>query len=158
MQVIVQPDDTPPLPVGPVALNHLSAAGKPFPAVGLDKAAPIVSTDDRLHDADIRDHLGLVDFGASHPAFLLQVDFGMITEHETQGTRALTRTTDLDVSANQGVGDPGDPVDAALLEHDGMIQLGVEDLAVGGNGRERADVAVDDPGALADDGWPSYPR
>src|SRR5450759_1084685 len=158
VEVIVQPDDTPPLTVGPVALDHLAPARKPLPPVRLDKAAPIVGADDRLHDADIGDRLGLVDFGASHPAFLLQVDFGMITEQETQGTRALARATDLDVPADQGVGDPGDPIDATPLEHDGMIELGIDDLAIGGNGRERADVAVDHPGALANDGWPPYPR
>ena len=36
-------------------------------------------------------------------------------------------------------------------EHDRVVELGVDDLAVGGDRRERTDVAVHDPRALADD-------
>ena len=44
--------------------------------------------------------------------------------------------------------------DAAVLEHDRVVELGVDDLAVGGDRRERTDVAVHDLRALADDGGP----
>ena len=43
------------------------------------------------------------------------------------------------------------PTIAAVLEHDRVLDLGVDDLAVGGDRGERADVAVHDARALADD-------
>ena len=47
--------------------------------------------------------------------------------------------------------EPGDADDAAALEHHRVLDLGVDDLAVGADRGERADEAVDDPGAGADD-------
>ena len=65
-----------------------------------------------------------------HGACLLQIDFRVITEHEAQRPRSLPRARELDVAADERVGDAGDADDAAALEHDRVVELGVDDLAV----------------------------
>ena len=60
--------------------------------------------------------------------------------------------------ADQGVGHPSDAGDPAAVEHDRVLDLRVDHLAVRRDGRERADVALDDPGPLADDGRPPHDR
>src|SRR3954453_18750071 len=73
----------------------------------------------------------------------LQVDRAVIAEHQARRTRALLRTSDIHVPPDEGVGEPRNSHDATVLEHDRMLDLGVDDLAVAGNPGERADVVID---------------
>src|ERR671912_622616 len=68
------------------------------------------------------------------------------------GRAGAGRPGHLDVAADQAVGEPGDVDDAAAGQHDRMLELAVDDLAIGGDRAERAHVAVRHLGALADDG------
>src|SRR5437667_6852648 len=80
----------------------------------------------------------------------LQIDRAMVTDHHPGRARALTAAHDLDIPADQRVGQPGDADDAAVLEDDGVLDLGVDNLAVVGNGGERTDVRVHEPRVGAD--------
>src|SRR5260221_54869 len=83
---------------------------------------------------------------------LLQVDAGVITEHQAQGAGAPLGTGDLDLPTDERVGDAGHTDDPAVVEHHRVVDLRVVDLAVGGDRGERPDVAVHDVGSFAHDG------
>src|SRR4051794_33762183 len=82
----------------------------------------------------------------------LDVDTGVVAEHQPGRPGHSARTHDLDLPADQRVLHVGDVDDPAVLEDDGVLDLGVEDLAPGGHRGVRPDVAVHDTGAPADDG------
>src|SRR3954468_7314770 len=75
----------------------------------------------------------------------------MISQHETQRARTTVRAHPLDRPADERVGQLVDPEYLAPREHDRVVELAVDDLAVRRDRRERADVAVHDARALADD-------
>src|SRR3954453_3148626 len=88
----------------------------------------------------------------------LQVDRAVIAEHQARRTRALLRTSDIHVPPDERVGEPRNSHDATVLEHDRMLDLGVDDLAVAGDRGERADVRIDDSRPRADDRRPAHMR
>src|SRR5690606_12365160 len=84
----------------------------------------------------------------------LEVDLGVVAEHEAGRRGPGARPGDLDLPADQRVDQPADADDAAQLEDDRVLDLAVDDLAAVVDRRVRADVAVLDAGVLADDGRP----
>ena len=68
----------------------------------------------------------------------------MVAEHEPGATRAGAGPLDLDVASDEGVLDAVHTLYAAPLEHDRMLDLGVDELAVGGDRGVRTDVGVDE--------------
>ena len=65
---------------------------------------------------------------------------------------------DLDLAAEQRVVDAVHAEDAAAVEHDRVLDLGVDQLAVGADRRVRPDVGVDETGAGADDRGAAHDR
>src|ERR687897_3788265 len=87
----------------------------------------------------------------------VQFDDGMVAEHQPQRPRPAIRPGHLDVAADEAVGETGHVDDAATGQHHRVLELGVDDLAVGGHGAERAHVAVHDAGTQADDRRAEHP-
>src|SRR3954468_22136127 len=88
---------------------------------------------------------------SANEGLLVQVDGGVVADHQPQRPRAFAGAGDLHLAADERVGDRGDADDATLLEHDRVLQLAVADLAPRGDRRERSDVAVLDVGTAPDD-------
>src|SRR6476646_7923519 len=80
----------------------------------------------------------------------LQVDRAVVADHHPCRPRTLTTADDLDVPTDERVGEPGHTDDATVLEHDGVLDLGVDHLAVVGDRRERAHIRVHESCAGAD--------
>src|SRR6266853_1241756 len=72
-------------------------------------------------------------------------DLGVVAEHEPVGLRLGGHSVHADVLADEAVLDP------AAFEHDAVLDLGVADFDVVHDRRERADVAVEQARARADD-------
>src|SRR5918996_855656 len=87
----------------------------------------------------------------------VQLDHRVVAEHEPQRPGPSRRSGQLDLAADEAVGEAGDVDDAAAGEHHGVLQLGVDDLAVGADRAEGADVAVHHAGARPDDGGSEDP-
>src|ERR671919_1915075 len=87
----------------------------------------------------------------------VQLDDRVVAEHEPQRPGPSRRSGQLDLAADEAVGEAGDVDDAAAGEHHGVLQLGVDDLAVGADRAEGADVAVHHAGARPDDGGVEEP-
>src|SRR5664279_1399842 len=80
-----------------------------------------------------------------------ELDPGVVAHHEAVRPGGLLGPGDLDVLADERVLDARNVADRALLEHDGVLELGAVDDAVGVDRGEGTDVAVDHARALADD-------
>src|SRR5438045_3166677 len=90
---------------------------------------------------------------------LRKVDLRMVAQHQPHRLRAPgSGPGHLHGLADQRVGDAPYARHAAVLQHHGVLDLGVDHLTAGPDGGERADVAVDDARALADDRRPSHHR
>ena len=120
---------------------------EPLAAVGLDEDAALVAVDVGVDDVHARDDARLGDRRPSASVYSRStVEWS--PSMSRSAPRPVARTRDLDVTADERVGDAGDADDAAALEHDRVVDLGVDDLAVRGDRGERPDVAVLDRGAL----------
>src|SRR5438874_878538 len=89
---------------------------------------------------------------------LFEVGVRVVAEHETGRARPGARTLDLDLATEERVGDAVHSTDLAVVEHHGVLDLGVDQLAVGGDRRVRADVRVDQARTGADDRGPAHDR
>src|SRR5690242_6633652 len=85
---------------------------------------------------------------------LLHVHPAVVAHHDAERTRSRLATDHLDLLADERVLDPGDVDDPAPLEDHRVLDLGVHDLAVAVDRRERADEAADEPRAAPDDRRP----
>src|SRR6478752_444987 len=72
--------------------------------------------------------------------------------------RTRARALDFHVAPEQRVGDAVDTLDAAAFEHERILDLGVDELAVGGDRRVRPHVGVDELGTGTDDGRAAHDR
>src|SRR6476659_8440752 len=83
-----------------------------------------------------------LDINLCLPAY---ADLGVIAKHEAISRGFHRQAIDLHIAADQAVFDAvGQVADDAALEHDAVLDLGLADLGLGPDGRERSDVGVDD--------------
>ena len=150
VEVVVQPDDRAGLAVAAVALDHLPALREPLPAVGLDEDAALVAVDRGLDHVHAVDDIGRQDVGhqirsirRAPPGSGRRRAGGSPPASHPSGPPRPRRP--MSESVSRGTDD-----DPAVLEEHGVLDLGIEDLATGGDGGERADEAVDDPRPGAD--------
>ena len=74
----------------------------------------------------------------------------MLREH-AGGTRTLAAADDFDVAADERVGQSRHADDATVLEHHGVLDLGVDNFAIVGHGGERPDVGIHEARPRSDD-------
>src|SRR5215208_5230090 len=86
-------------------------------------------------------------------------DLGVVAEHEAVRGRLHRQAVDLHVLPDQAVFDArGEIADAAALEHDTVLDLGLADFRIVHDRRKRPDVRVHDSGARPDDDRTAHHR
>ena len=105
---------------------------EPLAAVGLDEVRPARRRGRRARRRRRRRSSAIRSLSAMAVTVLLQVDLAVVADHQPGRPGPRPRAHDLDLPADQRVLEAGDVDDAAVLEDDRVLDLGVDDLAVGG--------------------------